>query len=89
MHVHAGLVGTPHLTLVLHPHLIMSLFILLGPCLRCPRCTQVGREEFDAAILRAVAGIEKKRSILMGVEKDVVAKHEVRRVAFFGHWIWH
>jgi hypothetical protein len=26
---------------------------------------QVGREEFDAAILRAVAGIEKKRSILV------------------------
>lgn len=29
------------------------------------------------AILRAVAGIEKKRSILQGMEKDVVAKHEV------------
>jgi cell division protease FtsH len=37
----------------------------------------VGREEFDAAILRAVAGIEKKRSILQGLEKDVVSKHEV------------
>lgn len=37
---------------------------------------QVGREEFDQAILRAIAGIEKKRSILQGVEKDVVARHE-------------
>lgn len=29
-------------------------------------------------MLRAVAGIEKKRSILQGVEKSVVARHEVR-----------
>jgi len=36
----------------------------------------VGAADFDHAILRAVAGIEKKRSILMGVEKQVVAKHE-------------
>ena len=28
-------------------------------------------------MLRAVAGIEKKRSILQGVEKSVVARHEV------------
>ena len=34
-------------------------------------------EDFDAAILRAMAGVEKKRSILMGLEKEVVAKHEV------------
>ena len=27
---------------------------------------QVGQEDFDAAVLRAVAGIEKKRSILVG-----------------------
>lgn len=33
--------------------------------------------EFDQAILRAVAGIEKKRSILQGREKAVVARHEV------------
>lgn len=29
-------------------------------------------------MLRSVAGIEKKRSILQGMEKDVVARHEVR-----------
>lgn len=39
----------------------------------------VGREEFSQAVLRSVAGIEKKRSILQGLEKDVVARHEVRR----------
>jgi cell division protease FtsH len=38
----------------------------------------VGREEFSQAVLRSVAGIEKKRSILQGLEKDVVARHEVR-----------
>ncbi|KAI3426962.1 hypothetical protein D9Q98_006906 [Chlorella vulgaris] len=37
----------------------------------------VGNADFDNAILRAVAGVEKKRSLLQGVEKDVVAKHEV------------
>ncbi|GIM12948.1 hypothetical protein Vretimale_16132, partial [Volvox reticuliferus] len=37
----------------------------------------VGREEFDAAVMRAIAGIEKKRSILQGAEKAVVARHEV------------
>lgn len=37
----------------------------------------VGREEFSAAVLRSVAGIEKKRSILQGMEKEVVARHEV------------
>ncbi|GBF89670.1 ATP-dependent zinc metalloprotease FTSH, chloroplastic-like [Raphidocelis subcapitata] len=37
----------------------------------------VGAEEFDVAVLRAVAGIEKKRSILAGMEKEVVARHEV------------
>ncbi|EIE21197.1 ATP-dependent metallopeptidase Hfl [Coccomyxa subellipsoidea C-169] len=36
----------------------------------------VGSADFDHAILRAVAGIEKKRSILVGVEKEVVARHE-------------
>lgn len=40
----------------------------------------VGREEFSQAVLRSVAGIEKKRSILQGLEKDVVARHEVRTV---------
>lgn len=37
----------------------------------------VGREEFSQAVLRSVAGIEKKRSILQGLEKEVVARHEV------------
>lgn len=37
----------------------------------------VGREEFSQAVLRSVAGIEKKRSILQGLEKQVVARHEV------------
>lgn len=37
----------------------------------------VGYADFDAAILRAVAGVEKKRSILQGTEKGVVARHEV------------
>ena len=37
----------------------------------------VGLEDFDAAIMRTVAGIEKKRSILQGEEKSVVARHEV------------
>ena len=36
----------------------------------------MGSADFDHAILRAVAGIEKKRSILVGVEKEVVARHE-------------
>ena len=39
--------------------------------------SQVFREHFEAAVLRSVAGIEKKRSILQGVEKTVVARHEV------------
>ena len=42
----------------------------------------MGLEEFDQAIMRSVAGIEKKRSILSGVEKDQVAKHEVRGVVW-------
>ena len=33
--------------------------------------------DFDAAILRSVAGLEKKRSMLKGEEKAVVARHEV------------
>ena len=33
--------------------------------------------DFDAAVLRSVAGVEKNRSILRGVEKEVVARHEV------------
>ena len=36
----------------------------------------VGQIEFDQAILRAVAGVEKKRSVLQGAEKESVAKHE-------------
>lgn len=38
---------------------------------------KVGIKDFEHATLRAVAGIEKKRSILHGEEKTVVAKHEV------------
>ncbi|KAI8474959.1 MAG: hypothetical protein J3K34DRAFT_489397 [Monoraphidium minutum] len=45
--------------------------------LACVFASVVGPDEFDVAVLRAVAGIEKKRSILAGVEKDVVARHEV------------
>jgi cell division protease FtsH len=37
----------------------------------------VSREDFSQAVLRSVAGIEKKRSILQGLEKEVVARHEV------------
>jgi len=33
--------------------------------------------DFDSAILRSVAGLEKKRSVLKGEEKAVVARHEV------------
>lgn len=38
---------------------------------------KVTQGEFEAAILRAVVGIEKKRSLVKGQEKDVVSKHEV------------
>ncbi|KAL3136616.1 hypothetical protein ABBQ38_005856 [Trebouxia sp. C0009 RCD-2024] len=37
---------------------------------------KVGQMEFEQAILRAVAGVEKKRSVLQGAEKESVAKHE-------------
>lgn len=37
----------------------------------------VSQTEFDQAILRTVAGVEKKRSVLQGAEKESVAKHEV------------
>ena len=40
------------------------------------RQTLVGPDEFDVAVLRAVAGLEKKRSLLAGLEKAVVARHE-------------
>ena len=33
--------------------------------------------DFDAAVLRSVAGLEKKRSLLSGKEKFIVAGHEV------------
>ncbi|KAL0030458.1 hypothetical protein WJX79_006749 [Trebouxia sp. C0005] len=36
---------------------------------------EVGQTDFDQAILRAVAGVEK-RSVLQGAEKESVAKHE-------------
>ena len=41
------------------------------------RPQEVGNEHFHAAILRSVAGIERKRSLLGGSEKAVVARHEV------------
>jgi len=37
----------------------------------------VGALDFDAAIVRQVAGIEKKGAVLAAVEKSVVARHEV------------
>ena len=39
--------------------------------------TTVGYSEFEAAVLRTVAGIEKKRSLLTTQEKKTVAAHEV------------
>jgi cell division protease FtsH len=38
---------------------------------------EVGRVHFDAAVMRLVAGIEKKRSLLGDAERRIVAKHEV------------
>lgn len=38
---------------------------------------QVGMEQFESAVLRTVAGIEKKRSLLGAAEKTVVSAHEV------------
>ena len=37
----------------------------------------VAAADFDAAVMRSIAGVEKKRSILRGAEKAVVARHEV------------
>ena len=39
--------------------------------------TTVGKEDFETAVLRTVAGIEKKRSILSAAEKVIVSAHEV------------
>ena len=39
--------------------------------------TTVGKEDFESAVLRTVAGIEKKRSILSPAEKIIVSAHEV------------
>lgn len=39
--------------------------------------TKVGYSEFEAAVLRTVAGIEKKRSLLTMSEKRTVSAHEV------------
>jgi len=41
------------------------------------RRMDVGQENFDDAMMRLVAGIEKKRSLLTQSERVVVAKHEV------------
>lgn len=38
--------------------------------------TVVGHTEFDTAVLRTIAGVEKKRSLLAAPEKAVVARHE-------------
>ena len=38
--------------------------------------TEVGEKEFEDAVLRTVAGIEKKRSLLTAAEKTVVSAHE-------------
>mmetsp|Transcript_25737 Transcript_25737/g.64732 ORF Transcript_25737/g.64732 Transcript_25737/m.64732 type:complete len:614 (+) Transcript_25737:313-2154(+) len=38
---------------------------------------KVSLADFDSAVLRTIAGVEKKRSILQGKDKGVVAKHEV------------
>ena len=38
----------------------------------------MGAADFDAAVLRVLAGVEKKRSALGPAEKDAVAGHEVR-----------
>ena len=56
-------------------HLLSSSITELSDFLWCLAGT-VEAADFDHAILRAVAGIEKKRSILVGLEKAVVAKHE-------------
>ena len=38
--------------------------------------SEVGEKEFEDAVLRTVAGIEKKRSLLTAAEKTVVSAHE-------------
>ena len=38
---------------------------------------RVDAGDFDSAVMRTVAGIEKKRQILVGLEKSVVAFHEI------------
>ena len=38
---------------------------------------KVDAGDFDSAVMRTVAGIEKKRQVLVGVEKSVVAFHEI------------
>lgn len=37
---------------------------------------KVDAGDFDSAVMRTIAGLEKKRQILVGVEKSVVAYHE-------------
>ena len=50
--------------------------------------SKVAREDFDAAILRATAGIEKKRSLVKGLEKSVIAKHEVHHFSHIGGGVY-
>ncbi|KAJ9510421.1 hypothetical protein QJQ45_015914 [Haematococcus lacustris] len=38
--------------------------------------SQVTAADFDAAVMRAVAGLEKKRGIMVAAEREVVARHE-------------
>lgn len=95
MRAEAGVAASGERTAVLFVLLCAAVCL----CVCAPACTQaallagrtnkalVGREEFSQAVLRSVAGIEKKRSILQGIEKEVVARHEVRGGFAVGEWI--
>jgi hypothetical protein len=76
------IIRVPKVAVTVDPGLCCCLLRLLQAALLAGRTNKalVGREEFSAAVLRSVAGIEKKRSILQGMEKEVVARHEVRHL---------
>ena len=42
---------------------------------------EVGAAEFDQAILRTVAGVERKNAVLSADEKGVIARHEAGHAA--------
>jgi len=69
----AWAIGMPAVTLIVVVWAPVQAALLAGRTNKA----LVGREEFSQAVLRSVAGIEKKRSILQGLEKEVVARHEV------------